>query len=296
MTIAANGSGGLAGSVGDEPDQDKGDADYAERSLALPRALWFGVLQWGVVLFAAGGDAANFYVPLATAAIGMPPEALYPTIVALTIAAVATMYAVGVSARHRSALGKSIVRGAGLWTLTVFWAALGGAAFVLRAYGKEDAGAGAVIGFDGASPPAGGLDHTALRLSIMMLALYLATGALAAWFAYHNHNPFYAATKRARKSIDKVNRGLAVLRVAEQRHTEQLNLLEAEVGREIQRRVEDLAICAALALRLKETARAELAIRLRDPATTSALTSTDLPRPRAAPPSDVGARPTAASS
>jgi hypothetical protein len=96
---------------------------------------------------------------------------------------------------------------------------------------------------------------------------------------YHHHNPYYSALKRGRKVISKSAGDLVHLREQTARSEAEMNILVVEGRREKERRAEDIASCQALAAELKECARAKLARHLGDPASTSALTSGELPIP-----------------
>lgn len=186
------------------------------------------------------------------------------TAVGLTVAAIAAMMSAGAEARKRHATGdRGTVR---LVLLITGWALVGLGMFVLRWNASDFKFAEAQE--DGARPP----DNEWL-VALVMLAVFVVTGALAFLDGWKLTNPVAARGRRTRRELAKVLRRLPDLEAHYARllqhqaiHLEQL--ARAQPDREAAERAH-----RALLDRLKEFARIRIAAHLRDPAATGVIRS-----------------------
>jgi hypothetical protein len=288
-----------------------GAGGVAGAAPARPRTVRPVVLT-ALLLLAVTGDFANFYITLSVVANEYPLITVL-VVLALTAAAVALAHGAGTLLRERRRAagtggagraagtgGAGRAAGTGgssvLAVLTGSWLFLGLAAAVVRWFAPPTAtSVGAAAQF-GAAPqfgtPArlGGGGASALasgeinRLtSLLLLALYLASGVLAAWIAYHGHDPEQGAARSAWRRLvwtgfrnRRCQANLARAEAELRRHHARLEWVAADHAATVADR-------EALADELKATTRLEIAKHLGDPMATEALTRTPGPASRSAP-------------
>lgn len=143
---------------------------------------------------AAVGDAVNFQSALGVVMEDQPLYVLRLAVAALTCAAVGLMHFAGMSAKKRS------TKDAGPWaaiSLTAIWLLLGLGLLALRVVGYESTSSGDG-GFGAVGAATGNATQTWAHyaLAALFFALYLATGAMASWAAFREHDPIRAAARR----------------------------------------------------------------------------------------------------
>lgn len=192
-------------------------------------------------------------------------ELSWLTSVGLTVAAIAAMMYAGAEAKRRYATGDRNT--ARLVLLVTGWALVGLGMFVLRWNASaftfvEETDSG------GTRPP----DNEWL-VALVMLAIFVVTGALAFLDGWKLTNPVAARGRRTRRELAKVLRRLPDLEAHYARllqhqaiHLEQL--AQAQPDREAAERAHQ-----ALLDRLKEFARIRIAAHLGDPAATGVIRS-----------------------
>lgn len=257
------------------------ERSYVEPRLLLART-WPAVAgSWGVILLAAGGDAVNFYLALAAISAELSEGLVALLVAALTVVAVACVHSAAVAVRERSAVG-STPWGAAPIALTVLWLMLGITAFLLRLRMPEpEAGASGLV-VVGAEPVEASGGSVVLAMSLMMLVLYLATGGIAAWFAFEHHNPYARLYHRARRQCRKAEKRAGKALTLAGRCERELVVLREDLALDMERTTSELANVRARAAELHERARLRLAKHLGDPAATSALRQAFIPHPRTA--------------
>ncbi len=260
-----------------------------------------------VLLVAAVGDAVNFKSALGEVSAALSDKQVWSAVVALTIATVGLMHFAGVSARKGRLAGLHWVRLLPVAVLGVLWLALGVCTALLRLAVPEGGGDVLAALTETATVPAAtgsGPLSEQYAVTLLMFALFLATGGLAAWAAYNGHDPVertgvrrVVAAVSARLAARARRRTLRALETAEHLAHEQLLLhaaahtdaverraqLDREVDRCEERHQSDLQANDAWVEELRDHARLRLATVLGDPATTTALTAPHLPRRTAAP-------------
>lgn len=290
----------LSGTVQGHTNQPEPYAASKSEHSKVARALHVMLLA-----VAAGGDAMNFHSALGVLAQQQSGAQLWVVVAALTAAAVGSMHFVGMSARRLNGARPRVRDMASLGTLTFFWLSLGLSAFLLRLQEKERPDA--LTSTFGAAPAAAteGSGHyaTTVAFAILMLCLYLATGAMAAWAAFHQapYNSGAAGARRARLrgrvlarramrarkercQVARValrrakrahRRSWRKLRIADSRWEwlqAEADVLKEDLQRNEERFAAALASCQAGADELREHVRVRMATLMGDAASTNALT------------------------
>jgi hypothetical protein len=195
-------------------------------------SVWEGCWRLILLAVAAVGDAINFKIALGQLAGQESDWKIWSLVLALTAAAVSQMHFAGVSARRASDSGG---RGPGVpaSALTLLWFALGACAFWLRLNVTQMQ---ETDPFSDAPVNSGSPVMHNLPMSLLLLSLYLATGAVAAWSAY-NHGPsriaMLSARWRARRPRWGDRRDSRRLRIEERREVRR----EAQARRRAARRL-----------------------------------------------------------
>jgi hypothetical protein len=231
-----------------------------------------GVLYFGVLLVAAGIDIATFYQVLALVMKNVPDEVVWLGVVGFTVTALSLAHTIGVRMRERVDQGERALTSASAWLVTVIWLFVGITAFIVRLVAAEPSTTGGTtIVEEGqqVAPPVIGADNPLLA-ALLFLALYLATGTVAALAGYLRHNTAakqYRATLRTRADAAKSAAStIADLTLAQQ--------TKVALDEERRRRAEGWQKAQeeweAIARRLKQEARLRLAAAAQDPSTTDA--------------------------
>jgi hypothetical protein len=255
-----------------------------------PRSAYLHAL---VLVIAAGADVGAF-VQIVELVLTLQDWVIWLVVCGLTAVVLYLAHMAGAMLREAKAgqrstagvFGRSgtwLGRRAAVFACTVLWLALGLMAFWIRmtvtVAPPSQVGVGTGIGSGGigggtavsAAPAAG---HTEQGAAIF-LGLYLATGLVAALGAYFTHNPcrgryaaairaFRKASERASASAYQLGRALALL-----------GRQQAEIEAAVAALAEAQKQNQALAERLKQSVRIEIAGLARDPAVTDAVFSPD---------------------
>jgi hypothetical protein len=259
-TATPRGQGGGRGTVHGDLSQ-----------MAQPQRL-NGVLYYGVLLVAAGIDIATFYQVLALVMKNVPDEVVWLGVVGFTVTALSLAHTMGVRIRDRIDNGGRALGSASAWLLFVIWLFVGVTAFIVRLVAAEPSTAGGtsiVVDGEQITAPAANSDNPLLA-ALLFIALYLATGTVAAIAGYLRHNTAakqYAVTLRTRASAAKVAASSAAdLALARQT----MVALEEERRRRAEGWVKAQEEWHAIARRLKQEARLRLASAAQNPSTTDA--------------------------
>jgi hypothetical protein len=231
-----------------------------------------GLLYYGVLAVAAGIDIATFYQVLALVMRNVPDQVVWLGVVGFTVTALSLAHTMGVRARDRIDEGGRTLGSASVWLLFVIWLFVGLTAFVVRLTAAPPSTSGGTsIVEDGQAiiAPLARADNPMLA-ALLFLALYLATGTVAAIAGYLRHNSAakrYAVTMRDRASAAKVAASSAAdLALAQQTKV----ALEEERRRRSEGWQKAQEEWHAIARRLKQEARLRLAAAAQDPSTTDA--------------------------
>lgn len=175
---------------------------------STPAAIGSGLLSLLFIGAAAIGDAVNFQSALGVVMEDQPLYVLRLAVAALTCAAVGLMHFAGMS--HKKAkLGLG-----GRWAavaLTGIWLLLGLGLLALRLVGYESTASGdGGFGAAGATTTAATTQTWAhYALAALFFALYLATGAMASWAAFREHEPLKRAARREAREHRQAAHGSA---------------------------------------------------------------------------------------
>ncbi len=260
MTTTPRGPGGGRGTVHGDLSQ-----------MAEPRRL-NGLMYYGVLLVAAGIDIATFYQVLALVMKNVPDEVVWIGVVGFTVTALSLAHTMGVRIRDRVDNGGRALSSSSAWLLFVVWMFVGGTAFIVRlTAAPPSATGGTTIVEDGEQVIAPVLNSdNPLLAALLFLALYLATGTVAAIAGYLRHNTAarqYSVTLRTRASAAKVAASSAAdLALARQT----MVALEEERRRRAEGWLKAQEEWQAIARRLKQEARLRLASAAQNPSTTDA--------------------------
>ena len=231
-----------------------------------------GILYFGVLAVAAGIDIATFYQVLALVMKNVPDEVVWLGVVGFTVTALSLAHTMGVRMRERADAGERAISSGSAWLVGVIWLFVGVTAFIVRLVAAQPtATGGTTIVEEGqqVTAPVASSDNPLLA-ALLFLALYLATGTVAAIAGYLRHNTAakqYAITLRSRAAAAKqAASSVADLTLAQQ--------TKVALDEERRRRAEgwDMAQAEwqAIARRLKQEARLRLAAAAQDPSTTDA--------------------------
>jgi hypothetical protein len=230
-----------------------------------------GLVYYGVLAVAAGIDIATFYQVLALVMRNVPDEVVWLGVVGFTVTALALAHTMGVRVRDRVDSGGRAMGSASGWLLFVIWMFVGLTAFIVRltAAPPQFSGGTTIIeeGQPGTTPSTG---DDPLLAALLFLALYLATGTVAAVAGYLRHNTAakqYAATLRTRADVAKVAASSAAdLALARQT----MVALDEERRRREEGWVKAQEEWHAIARRFKQEARLRLASAAQNPSVTDA--------------------------
>jgi hypothetical protein len=229
-------------------------------------------MYYGVLLVAAGIDIATFYQVLALVMKNVPDEVVWLGVVGFTVTALSLAHTMGVRIRDRIDNGGRALGSASAWLLFVIWMFVGGTAFIVRLTAAPPSGTGGTtIVEDGEQVTAPVLNSdNPLLAAMLFLALYLATGTVAAIAGYLRHNTAakqYAVTLRTRASAAKTAASSAADLALAQKT---LVALDEERRRRAEGWLKAQEEWHAIARRLKQEARLRLASAAQNPSTTDA--------------------------
>ncbi len=231
-----------------------------------------GVMYYAVLLVAAGIDIATFYQVLALVMRNVPDEVVWLGVVGFTVTALALAHTIGVRVRDRVDNGGRALASPSAWLLFVVWLFVGATAFIVRlTAAPPNVAGGSTIIIDGQPIGTGGApQEDALLAALLFLALYLATGTVAAIAGYLRHNSAakrYAETLRERSDVARVAASSAAdLALAQQTKA----ALEEERRRREEGWIKAQEEWQAIARRLKQEARLRLAAHAQNPSVTDA--------------------------
>lgn len=231
-----------------------------------------GLLYYAVLTVAAGIDIATFYQVLALVMRNVPDEVVWLGVVGFTVTALALAHTMGVRARDRVDEGKPVLAAPSIWLLFSIWLFVGLTAFVVRLTAAPPAVTGGTTIIEEGQPvatPATPAEDPLLA-ALLFLALYCATGTLAAVAGYLRHNSAakrYAASLRNRSEVARLA-AVSAADLALARQT--LAALEEERRRREEGWAKIQEEWQAIARRLKQEARLRLAAAAQNPSVTDA--------------------------
>ena len=222
-----------------------------------------------LLLLAAAGDLASFYVTLA----GMTGGRTYMVwilTVAFTAAAVGVMHVIGRTARNLREGQGGLGRPA-LCLMTLGWVALGVAAFYVRTQVTPPTSSSSAPVFGGAAAEAPG--DNPLLSAILLAALYIGSGILAYWIGFSDHHPRMTSYLRLRRDLRQQADEAAELEKLAIEAERLRDNADAEVQRTKARTAAAEQAVDAEITELKELVRIHLAGLIGEPAATNNLTS-----------------------
>jgi hypothetical protein len=238
----------------------------------LTRFRWWAVVSKLLLLAAAGGDLASFYVTLSGMLAQSQPAMVWILTISLTAAAVGVMHVAGRTARNLRE-GQGGLGRIALALMFLGWIALGATAFYVRTQvvlltadtAEPVFGAGTAA----AAPP----DDHALLSALLLGALFVGSGILAYWIGFSDHHPRMASYRTLRKRLARQRRAVADAERAAVEAERRYAAAEAELRRTADRaRAAETSVDAEIA-ELKELARIHVAGLIGDPAATNNLTT-----------------------
>jgi hypothetical protein len=182
-------------------------------------------------------------------------SAVFPLVLALTVTTTYVAHRAGEAFKTAKEARRNVRRAVSAWTLSATWLAMGIGAFLFRLLAPAPAGANAVENYvsSGAATP-GAADGSPVLSAVLLLLLYLLTGAIATTAGFQRPRPEVEQYKRADRKLRTVGPRLAALRrdVAEAEALRR-QLTDLRVGRKEQYAVE-VGRCKAAAQRVKAEA------------------------------------------
>jgi hypothetical protein len=177
----------------------------------LVRRHWTGVLYLVVLLVAASIDIATFYQVFALVVFNVPDWVVWLGVVGFTTTALSLAHAIGVQARGRVMAHRMALTSPGAWLCLAIWFFVGGTAFVVRGVAPVVSGGNqSEIVVEGQTESASAGPPSWLP-ALLFLALYLATGAVAAVGAYRRHNPAARAYRTTADDLRSANERVVAL-------------------------------------------------------------------------------------
>jgi hypothetical protein len=256
------------GSAMEHPDRRRRPRPSLDALEGLTPQRFWRVLSIGLLVLAALGDFASFWIVLA-GVMGQQEFIIWFLTAAFTAAAVGVMHMVGRTARNlregQGGLGRTA-----LVVMTLGWMALGATAFFVRTQAEEGGASSALPAFGAEAVPTG---ENPLLSALLLATLYLASGLLAFWIGFSDHHPrmkSYLALRRTLRAHQQ--------RVAEtERNAVEAERLAANARAELDRTkarsaAAESSVDAEIA-ELKELVRVHVAGLIGEPASTNNLTS-----------------------
>jgi hypothetical protein len=230
-----------------------------------------GLWAKGLLLLAAAGDFAAFYIVLAEV-FGENPAMTFLLVAAFTAASVGLMHVVGQGAKNlregRGGLGRVAIA-----AMALAWAVLGSVAFYVRTQADPVTTATTEVAF-GADPAAAGSSGVAPILSAVLLAgLFIASGLLAFSLGFSHHHPRMTAYRALRTTLVRQRESAARAEqqaIAAERAWQNAR---AEQARAAERALHAASSVDAELAELKELVRIQVAEHIGEPASTNALTT-----------------------
>ncbi|HUZ37905.1 MAG TPA: hypothetical protein VMV17_16410 [Streptosporangiaceae bacterium] len=252
------------------PWRDPGHADPAMLA-GRPRSAY---LHLAALFLAAGADIGAFSQIVQLVLPKAGNLLVYVVVIGFTATVLYLAHAFGVMLRDCVA-GAGWLRKTACYFCAAIWLGLGIAAFVIRLHFQQ--ASSAATSYSATAAPVHQHANPADKLypAILFFALYVATGLVAAVGAYLTHNPLrasYASAARAYRRACEQSAATAFQAGAAEAHRyayeAQLTAAEETLFHEIETRL-------ALAEKLKQAARVQMAQHLQDPAVTDAMFQED---------------------
>ncbi|SDM17998.1 hypothetical protein SAMN05660642_01765 [Geodermatophilus siccatus] len=235
----------------------------------LVRTSYARAVLYVMLLCATAGDVATFYVVLATQFRDAGELVITALTTAFAVTSVGLMHAVGRTLKDlreaRGGLGRPA-----LALLVTGWLTLGGVAFAFR-LDAESASAGATSAF-GVPDPAADSQH-ALLSALLLAGLYFASGVLAFYTGFSEHQPRMSTYTALRQKLLEQHEEAARRTEALSDVRQQLARARDEIDRAGQWVDDALAATDAEVIELKELVRVEVARHLGMPEATNGLTT-----------------------
>ncbi len=252
------------------PSGGRGTVHGDLSQMAAP-ARMSGLLYYAVLLVAAGIDIATFYQVLALVMRNVPDEVVWIGVIGFTVTALSLAHTIGVRVRDRLDNGRRAMGSASAWLLFIVWLFVGGTAFIVRLTAAPPQFSGGTTIVEEGQPVLGAAPtEDALLAALLFLALYLATGTVAAVAGYLRHNTAakqYAATLRTRSDVAR-DAAASAADLALARQT--LIALQEERRRREEGWIKAQEEWQAIARRFKQEARLRLASAAQNPSVTDA--------------------------
>jgi hypothetical protein len=251
------------------PPPDRGYANAADVS-GLPLT---EVVYWFALVLAAAADIAAFHQVVSLVMRDQGDALVWLmvvglTVIALTLAHFAGRLARDVTARHGTATLKQVL------LCAIPWVALGLAAFAVRLIVADSSGGttldGTIIGGDTV-----GRQARQTSGAVLFLALYVGSGAVAAFGAYFSRNPLRSGYRQAMRAhsraLDRLTRSQPPYERALQVYRQRARIRAREEAN--YQAARELRL--AQADELKRYAAVLIAAHLQDPSVTDAMTLPD---------------------
>ncbi|MEU8241766.1 hypothetical protein AB0C07_26240 [Actinoplanes missouriensis] len=246
---------------------------------------WRRYAAYPVLLLMAGADGFGFWNTL-TGIIQRDTTLVLVFVVAMSIGSVALPHEIGRVSRSRQVgYGGSIIW---IFVLTVLWLGLGATMWWLRASDRDTSVFGNATGSLApkatTSAASGGFDQEALHVALLLLVLFLMTGALAMGHGFRWGDPRLTEVRAAYRAKAKLFKELSTREFEVEQATGNLNHVRADQVRVTQSRDRDHEIDKSRGDVLRSEARRTAAETQHDPAATDALNNypRTVPSPRSA--------------
>ncbi|SFO42615.1 hypothetical protein SAMN05660359_03373 [Geodermatophilus obscurus] len=232
----------------------------------LVRRPWHSGIVIVLLLLAAAGDLATFYIVLATAYREAGPLIIGALTAAFAAASVGLMHGIGRAVKDlreaRGGIGRVAIA-----LMTAGWLVLGGVAFAFRLE-SEDGGTGAT-GFGTATTTSTGTDP--LLSAVLLAGLFLASGLLAYYAGFSEHHPRMKTYLALRKRLPEQGQAVATETRLLNEARQALDLARGDAERAALRTRADIDRIDAEIDELKELVRVEVAAHLGLPEATTGL-------------------------
>lgn len=284
MTTAQDGPGVDARRTGPTTQERSGPSVAGRRPVSTPveglRGQWWRrYVAYPVLILMAGADGFGFWNTL-TRIIQRDTQLVLVFVIAMSVGSVALPHEIGRISRSRQVgYGGSLI-----WIalLSVLWLGLGATMGWLRATGRSNSVFSGATGSLAPQSSAGsfGIDQQSLNIALLLLVLFLMTGALAMGHGYRWGDPRAAEVRAANRHRAKLAKELTDREYEVEVAAGNLNHVRSDQQRLAQSRVRDHEIDKARRDVLRNEARRTAAEDRGDPSATDALNN----YPRTPPP------------
>ncbi|MFY1635212.1 hypothetical protein ACN27F_18375 [Solwaraspora sp. WMMB335] len=182
---------------------------YGNVGVLAGRSRWWLLILYVALILAMAADFIMFRQVVERI---LNDSAVFSLVLALTVVTTYVAHLAGEAFQRAKQLRRNVRRALGGWLLSGLWLTMGVGTFVFRLMAPAPASSNAADVFvAGGGVPAGSADGSPLLSAVLLLLLYLLTGALAISAGYHSPRVEIAQFIRSNRRLKRRQPQLAVL-------------------------------------------------------------------------------------